>query len=67
MTHEHQQWQHARNYKEMLINLMSEIQEYLLLSDDVQKTLAKKSLKLGDSSLNQCGDHLICVWLQQLW
>ena len=66
MTHEHQQWQHARNYKEMLINLMSEIQEYLLLSDDDNRCGAQSSLQLVGSTAAGREDNRICIWLQEV-
>ena len=61
-----QQKKSADNYKAMLCNVMMEIQDYLLLTDDMDQTLQKASLHLCPS-LQQCGDHLICFWLQQLW
>ena len=65
MTYQEQK-ESADGYKSMLCELMTELQDYLLLTDDTEQTLQKASLDLCPS-LQDCGDHLICFWLQQLW
>ena len=55
----------AKNYANMLHNLMVEIQEYLLLSDDDTQRGAVKSLELVDSTAQQRQDNMICIWLKE--
>ena len=52
----------------MLRNLMSVIQEYLLLSDDEDKPGgAKASLALVDGVYERQKDNRICIWVQETW
>ena len=59
-----EQQSHAQNYAFMLHNLMVEIQEYLLLSDDDKQRGALKSLDLVGSTAQTRGDNRICIWLE---
>ena len=51
--------QEAQNYKSMLLDLMSLIQQYLLLS-------SVKSLNLVRSTAQQQADNRICIWLEDV-
>ena len=59
--------QRSQNYAFMLHNLMVEIQEYLLLSDDDKQRGALKSLELVGSTAQLCEDNRICIWLEDVW
>ena len=57
----------AQNYASMLHNLILTIQEYLLLSDDNERSGALKSLELVGSTAQQYSDNRICLWLEDVW
>ena len=59
-----EQQSQAKNYANMLHNLMVEIQEYLLLSDDDKQRGAEKSLELVRSTAQSRQDNRICIWLK---
>ena len=60
--------QKCENYTSMLRNLMSVIQEYLLLSDDEDKPGgAKASSALVDGVYERQKDNRICIWVQETW
>ena len=62
-----EQQSQAKNYANMLHNLMVEIQEYLLLSDDDKQRGALKSLELVGSTAQLREDNRICIWLEDVW
>ena len=52
----------------MLRNLMTLIQDYLLLSDgDERPGGAKDSLALVDGVYERREDNRICIWVQEIW
>ena len=51
----------------MLHNLMSMIQDYLLLTDDNKERGALKSLDLVGSTAQLREDNRICIWLEDVW
>ncbi len=53
----------AKDYHFMLRNLMSNIQTYMLLSDNAQHDAALKSLALVDGTADCVSENLICVWV----
>ena len=57
----------AQNYASMLHHLILTIQEYLLLSDDDERSGALKSLELVGSTPQQRSDNRICIWLEDVW
>ena len=57
----------AQDYAMMLHNLMSLIQEYLLLSDDDEHRGARSSLELVGSTAQLREHNRICIWLEELW
>ena len=59
--------QRSQNYAFMLYNLMTMIQEYLLLSDDDKQRGALKSLDLVGSTAQLREDNRICIWLEDVW
>ena len=59
-----EQQSQAKNYANMLHDLMVEIQEYLLLSDDDKQRGAVKSLELVGSTAQLRQDNRICIWLK---
>ena len=58
--------QKAQNYAKMLHNLMSMIQDYLLLTDDKKHCGALNSSKLVGSTAETRLDNKICIWLQEV-
>ena len=58
--------QSSQNYAYMLHNLMSMIQDYLLLTDDKKHCGALNSSKLVGSTAETRLDNKICIWLQEV-
>ena len=55
----------CEKYKAMLCNLMDKIQEYLLLSDDNNRTGALCPYNKLGITIERPDDNMICVWLDE--
>ena len=50
----------------MLLNLMNQIQKFLVLSDTDEDYRAYDSLALLNKTANNVDDNLICMWVEEL-